>query len=213
MLLVGMFDSPYVRRVAVSLRYLDIPFEHGNWSVGADFERISAYSPLGRVPVLVMDDATVLVDSAAILDTVDELVGPGRSLLPTSGATRREAQRLISLAIGAAEKAREQIHERLVRPPEKYHAPWVERCREQMHGALGLLETACGRLGGDDWLVGGRYSQADITVACIFTFLCDSLEVANRTTPYPSLSAFVERCEARPEFRQCYLRWFAAEMQ
>ena len=61
MLLIGMFDSPYVRRVAITLKLLEIPFDHGNWSVGADFDRIREYSPLGRVPVVVLDDGAVLV--------------------------------------------------------------------------------------------------------------------------------------------------------
>ena len=82
MLLIGMFDSPYVRRVVISMQRLGLQFEHGNWSVGADFERIRQYSPLGRVPVLVMDDSVVLVESAAILDAIDDLVGPARALLP-----------------------------------------------------------------------------------------------------------------------------------
>jgi glutathione S-transferase len=91
MLLIGMFDSPYVRRVAVTLKHLRLPFEHGNWSVGTDFDRIREYSPLGRVPVLVMDDGAVLVESGAILDAIDDSAGPDRALLPASGAPRREA--------------------------------------------------------------------------------------------------------------------------
>src|SRR4029078_1982126 len=102
MLLIGVCDSPYVRRVVISMQRLGLPFEHGNWSVGADFDRIRKYSPLGRVPVLVMDDETVLVESGAILDALDGLVGPGKALLPPSGTSRREALRLMSLAVGAA---------------------------------------------------------------------------------------------------------------
>ena len=105
MLLIGMFDSPYVRRVAVSMRRLGFPFDHGNWSVGADFDRIREYSPLGRVPVLVLEDGTVLVESAAILDALDDLAGPSRALLPATGTSRREALRLMSLGIAAAPRA------------------------------------------------------------------------------------------------------------
>src|SRR5262245_18781500 len=141
MLLIGMFDSPYVRRVAISMNRLGLPFEHANWSVGTDFDRIRAYSPLGRVPVLVMDDGTVLIESGAIVDALDGLVGPARALMPPSGASRREALRLMSLAVGAAEKGRDVLYERMVRPPEKYHEPWVARCREQMHGALRELDA------------------------------------------------------------------------
>lgn len=58
MRLIGMFDSPFVRRVAVSMNRLGIAFEHTNWSVGADHARIREYSALGRVPTLVLDDGT-----------------------------------------------------------------------------------------------------------------------------------------------------------
>jgi glutathione S-transferase len=213
MQLIGMFDSPYVRRVAVTLKHLGIPFEHANWSVGADFERIREFSRLGRVPVLVMDDGTALVDSASILDAIDDQVGATCALLPTTGPSRREALRLISLAIGAGEKARDQLYERMVRPSEKFHEPWVSRCREQMHGALGLLEVACRERGSAVWLVDGRLSQADITVACIATFLKESLDVFGGDAPYPALQAHVARCETLPEFRATHAAWFAAAMK
>ena len=214
MLLIGMFDSPYVRRVAISMKRLGLPFEHGNWSVGADFERIRQYSPLARVPVLVMDDGVVLVESSAILDAVDDLVGPARGLLPPAGACRREALRLISLAIGAGEKARDVVHERMVRPPEKYHEPWVARCRAQMHGALGELEKSCQRRTTGQWLVDDRLTQADITVACICTMLSESVDaLGSGDNAYPALRAFVNRCERLPEFQATHSKWFAADIE
>src|SRR4030095_10443823 len=202
MLLIGMFDSPYVRRVAISMKRLGLPFEHANWSVGVDSDRIRKYNPVGRVPTLVMDDDTVLIESGAILDAIDDLAGPSRALLPPSGASRREALRLISLATGAGERARDQLYERMVRPPEKYHEPWVARCRQQMHGALRELETRCNRRGPGRWLIDDRLSQADITVACICTLLADALKAfESGDGSYPALSALVERCEALPEFK------------
>ena len=77
MMLIGMFDSPFVRPVAISMKLLDIPFEHADWSVGKDFERIRRYNPLGRVPTLVLDDGEALMETSAILDYLDERVGPG----------------------------------------------------------------------------------------------------------------------------------------
>jgi drug/metabolite transporter (DMT)-like permease len=76
MILIGMFDSPFVRRVAVTMNLLKIPFEHRNWSVGKDFDRIREFNPLGRVPTLVLDDGESLIESAAILDYLDDLVIP-----------------------------------------------------------------------------------------------------------------------------------------
>jgi glutathione S-transferase len=212
MQLIGMLDSPYVRRVAISMMRLGLPFERHDWSVGADFDRIRQFSPLGRVPALVLDDGTVLVDSSSILDALDDLVGPSRALLPATGTNRREALRLMSLAIGAAEKSRDQIYERMVRPPEKYHEPWVARCREQMHGALGELEKSCARRGPSGWLVDDRLTQADITVGCISTLLADTLDVFAGGS-YPGLAAHVARCDALPEFRATRSKWFAAEMR
>jgi glutathione S-transferase len=197
MLLIGMFDSPFVRRVAVTLKLLAIPFDHRNWSVGADHDRIRRYSPLGRVPTLVLEDGSALTESAAILDYLDDRVGRERALVPPSGDSRREVLQFIALAIGAAEKGREQIYERVFRPAEKRHEPWLERCRSQMHGALGEIERrAAGRRG--EWLVGPGLSQADITVTCGWTFLRES--VALEEDPYPVLAAHAARCETLPAF-------------
>jgi glutathione S-transferase len=212
MQLIGMLDSPYVRRVAISLMRLGLPFERHDWSVGVDYDRIRQYSPLGRVPALVLDDGTVLVDSPSILDALDDLVGPSRALLPSTGTHRREALRLMSLAIGAAEKARDQVYERLVRPPEKIHLPWVARCREQMQGALAELDQGCAARGRSGWLVDDRITQADITVGCLTTLLHDALNVFEDGA-WPRLASHREQCEALPEFQATRAKWFAPEMQ
>ncbi len=197
MILIGMFDSPFVRRVAVSLTLLDLPFEHRDWSVGRDFEAIRRFNPLGRVPTLVLADGEALVESAAILDYLDELVGPERALLPPTGLPRRQAQQLMALASGAAEKGVLQVYERVFRPEEKRHAPWVERCRSQMDAALVELERRAALRPGQ-WLVAERVTQADITVVCVLGFLKGALGVA----PGPALAALAERCEALPAFQR-----------
>ncbi|HTP39723.1 MAG TPA: glutathione S-transferase family protein [Steroidobacteraceae bacterium] len=200
MILIGMFDSPFVRRVAVSLALLELPFEHRSWSVGRDFERIRAYNPLGRVPTLVIGETEVLMESGAILDYLDDLVGEQRALLPARGAMRREALLLMALATGAADKGVAQLYEQSFRPEEKRHAPWVERCRTQMHSALGELERRCSTRGADRWLLGSQLTQADVTVGCVFTFLTDALGLDARSAPYPALWSLVGRCEALPAF-------------
>jgi glutathione S-transferase len=83
MVLIGMFDSPFVRRVAVSMNLLGVLFEHRDWSIGKDFELIRQFNPLGRVPVLVQADGDTLIESSAILDFLDESAGPERALLPS----------------------------------------------------------------------------------------------------------------------------------
>jgi len=211
MLLIGMFDSPFVRRVAISLKLCGIAFEHADWSVGADFERIRQYNPLVRVPTLVLDDGEVLLESQALLDYLDELVGPQRGLLPRVGRERRTALKLMSIATGAADKAREQVYERAFRPPERRHEPWLARCRTQMHGALSELERYATERGAGRWLVGERMTQADITTVCAFTFLTDALALNAHTAPYPSLRALAARCEALPEFQSTKVEFFVPQ--
>lgn len=204
-----MFDSPFVRRAAISMQLLDIGYEHADWSVGKDFDRIRQYNPLGRVPTLVLDDGEVMCESAMILDYLDDRVGPTRALLPASGRERRETLKLMAMAIGAADKGREQIYEHAFRPSDKRHEPWLERLRTQMHGGLAELEGYCERRGAQQWLVGGTLGQADITVACAFTFLRESLRPLDLAVRYPRLGALVDRCEAGSAFRSTYLPFFS----
>jgi glutathione S-transferase len=200
MLLIGMFDSPFVRRVAVTLKLLEIPFEHANWSVGKDFERIREYNPLGRVPTLVIGEGDALFESGAILDYLDELAGPDRSLMPAAGPDRRRALNLMAMATGAADKGVLQVYEGVFRPEAKRHEPWLERLRVQMTASLAALDREVGERGAGQWLIGKRMSQADITAACAFTFLNDTLRVARDAVMFQSLATLAARCEALPAF-------------
>jgi glutathione S-transferase len=207
MILIGMFDSPFVRRVAVSLKLLEIPFQHKNWSVGKDQAQIRKYNPLGRVPTLVLDDGEVLVESAAILDYLDDRVGRTRALLPVTGGPRRRALNLMALATGAAEKGTLQVYEGVFRPADKRHEPWLARLREQMHGALAELDRAAAAMTGDHWLVDEGITQADVTVTCAFTFLNDALKLDAKH--YPALRKHVARCEALPAFQAVKAPFYA----
>lgn len=206
MILIGMFDSPFVRRVAVSMKLLGMDFEHRNWSVGRDQTQIRKYNPLGRTPTLMLADGETLIDSSAILDYLDERAGAERALLPRSGAARRRGLRLMSIATGAAEKAISQIYENVFRPAEKRHEPWVQRCREQTEGALAELDRACAALPKNDWLLGEQMSQADITVACAFTFIREA--VSADAARFPALMALAARCEALPAFKVFHVPFF-----
>jgi glutathione S-transferase len=191
-----------------------VEFEHRNWSVGKDFERIRQYNPLGRVPTLVLPDGETLIESNAILDYLDDRAGPERALLPRSGKDRRDALRIMAVATGAAEKGVTQLYERVFRPAEKRYQPWTERCATQMHAALAELDRVSrDRLSGAGagagaWLMGDRLSQADITVTCVYTFLGDALASNRAGVAYPALEAIAAGCEALPEFRAVKADWF-----
>jgi glutathione S-transferase len=207
-ILIGMFDSPFVRRVAVSMKLLGIPFEHRNWSVGRDFERIRQFNPLGRVPTLVLPDGEALMESGTILDYLDDAVGPGRALVPRSGMDRRAVMRIMAVATGAAEKGVSQIYESVFRPAEKRHAPWVERCQSQMHAALADLERLAQSRAGQ-WLIGDRMTQADVTATCVYTFLGDALAINRTGVVYTGLAEAAARCESLPEFKSIRAEFFS----
>jgi glutathione S-transferase len=201
--LVGMFDSPYVRRVAVSLTQLGVGFDHLNWSVGKDQEALRAINPIGRVPVVLLPDGSALIESSIILDYFDEQAGPERRLLPAAGAPRRAVQDWLALITGTLDKGIQIAYERIFKPAEKQHEPWLQRCREQTRGGLLELDRRCAERGDAPWLCGDAISQADISLACFVTYLRDSVQVNLDWSP--SLRDRVARLEALPLFAQYYL--------
>ena len=196
MILVGRHLSPFVRRAAVSLRLLGIPYRHEPLSTVDDREAIRAYNPLVRVPALVLADGEVLIDSGPILDHIDQLAGPERALVPPAGAPRRRVLRLMALAMGVAEKTVSGFYERSRRPAEKRYDAWVEQCDDQVAGGLAALEVEAGAT----WLAGERLTQADVSTVCA---LCFVRKVAAPLAPpgrYPRLDGLAERCAPLPAF-------------
>ncbi|MGN2259549.1 glutathione S-transferase, partial [Pseudomonas aeruginosa] len=127
MQLIGMLDSPFVRRVAIALRLLDLPYEHRPLSVFRNFEAFSLFNPMVKAPTLVLDDGTVLMDSSLILDYLECLAGRERSLLPQRPQARARALSLIGAALVACEKSVQIYYELNLRPEERRHGPWLER--------------------------------------------------------------------------------------
>ncbi len=197
MILIGMLDSPYVRRVAISMKLMGLPFEHRALSVFRNFKQFKAVNPVVKAPSLVCDDGAVLMDSTLILDYLEGRVIPDKRLMPAEGGARREALRLIGLALAAAEKNVQIVYEGN-RPEDKRHEPWLERVVEQAHAAFGELERAAEEAG--PWLQGGRFGAADVAVACAWRFGQYYNERQIAPARYPALVAFSDRAEALPEF-------------
>ena len=198
MILIGRFQSPFVRRVAVTLKQYGLPFEHKSISTMTDRVAIQAYNPLARVPALEIDGGEVLVDSAAIIDYLDELAGPVKSITPGKGVERRKVQRAIALATGACEKAVGGIYEKAKRPAEKVHQPWLDQIEGQASEGLAALEE----MNPSPWLTGGRMTQADVTAVCVFDFIKTACPHIAPAGEYPKLEALSQRCNALPAFRE-----------
>ncbi|MGJ4970186.1 MULTISPECIES: glutathione S-transferase family protein [unclassified Bradyrhizobium] len=199
MFLIGQYDSPFVRRTAIALKLYGVPFEHKPWSTFGDADKIAPYNPLLRVPVLVLDDGEALIDSAAILDHLDEAVGPERAMLARSGALRRRQLHTIALATGLGDKAVSLIYERVLRKDRL--ALWVARCEAQISGVLAMLEAERADVTSAYWY-GDNIGHADIAVACVLRFTREAHPHLFDAARYPALAAHAARCEALPPFQE-----------
>jgi glutathione S-transferase len=194
MILVGQYDSPYTRRVAVSLGLLGFDFEQDARSVFADFDSMRTTNPLGRVPSLILSDGTTLIDSAAILDWLDQQVGPERALLPAGGPARQEALQRIALATGTIDKVMGGAYERFVRPERYRWADWIARCRTQAEGGLAALAA-------QSWPADAPLRQDWITTACMIRYVRLADPDLLPTGRHRTLDAVSARCEALPVFK------------
>ncbi|MDE1149863.1 MAG: glutathione S-transferase [Azospirillaceae bacterium] len=203
MRLIGMSDSPYARRVAISLTAMGLPYTHEQVSVFRHYDAFAAINPVVKAPTLVLDDGTVLMDSTLILDYLERLVPADRRLTPTNPAAYLRGQRIIGLALAACEKTVQVMYELNLRPEERRHQPWIDRVRAQGVTAYRLLEAELETEAGEAalWVGPGRPSQAGITAAVAWYFTQDI--VADLVSPedHPALAGLSRLAEALPEFK------------
>lgn len=204
MKLYGRYLSPFARRVGTSLTLLDLPFEHIPLSVIDQREELSKLNPMTRVPALELDDGTILIDSAAILDTLDQMAGPAKALMPASGTPRREAMQLIAFAVGACDKMVSAYYERSRRPQEFLYEDWASRCEEQARAALVQIDGAIARAttAGHTYMIDNRLTQADVSAVIAFDFARTVLpEHVAPTGALPHLEEFATRLNSMEAFR------------
>lgn len=191
-----MLDSPYVRRVAISLRLLGLPFEHRSISVFSTFAQFQQINPVVKAPTLVCDDGVCLMDSTLILDYAESLAAPSRSLRPgTPTALRRDLQ-LLGLALAACEKTVQIVYEQNLRPAEKQHAPWLDRVGGQLAAAYAALEAELARAP----LKLDAVTQAGVTTAVAWSFTQMLLPGVVDAATHPVLADFAARAEQLPVF-------------
>lgn len=198
MKLIGTLDSPYVRRVAISLQLLGIRFEHQSLSVFAGFDEFQAINPVVKAPTLICADGLLLIDSSLILQYAEALTDSGRSLMPGDAAGQRLALRTIGLALAACEKSVQIIYERKLRPTEKQHEPWVERVTGQLLAAYDALESTL--RDHPQIPASSTIDQAGITTAVAWEFTQTNLPGVISPAAYPALYAYSKRAETLPEF-------------
>jgi glutathione S-transferase len=199
MFLIGQYDSPFVRRVAIAMRLYGLAFEHRPWSTFGDADKIAPYNPLRRVPTLVLDSGEALIESTAILDYLDELVGEGKAMIAAGGAGRRRHLRLCALATGLGDKSVSLVYERVLRKEQL--KLWVERCEAQIGGVLAVLEKERAAVK-TPYLFGERIGHSDIATACVLRFTTEAHPHLYNDQRYPALAAHAARCEALAPFKE-----------
>lgn len=198
MKLIGLYDSPFVRRVAVSMRLYGLAFEHVALSVFRHQDEMRKINPLLKVPMLVLDSGETLLESSLILDYLDSEAPEEKRLTPLRGPERRKVQQQCATALVAVEKAMQIYYDTTLRPKEFSYAPWVARCAEQMHTAFGMMEAQPQ----SEILAGAPMTQADVTTAVVLRFAQYVLPSEFPQGRYPQLEQLSAYCEALPAFVQ-----------
>jgi glutathione S-transferase len=199
MKLIGMLDSPYVRRVAVSLQMLGLRFEHQSLSVFSTFDQFRQINPVVKAPTLLADDGTVLMDSTLILQYAEAVAMPAARRTPTMPAELLRSQYLLGLTLAACDKAVQLVYEGMVRPAEKQHQPWVTRVTSQMLAALDALEAEQQRSPLD--ASSAAMPPAGVMIAVTWHFIQQMLPEVVAAANYPALAEYSRRAEALPEFQ------------
>jgi glutathione S-transferase len=201
MQLIGMLDSPFVRRVAIALLVAKVPFRHRPISLFRHIDQFTALSPLLKAPSLVLDDGTVIVESNVILEYLGAIHPAIDALSIARSDAPLKAAWATGVAMTVAEKAVQAHYERALRSPEQRNDEWMERVGRQLRAGLASLEADVPETG---WIGGERLGVADIAVACAWGFvqttISDLVELADFRL-YPRLSDFCARAEQLRAFR------------
>ena len=204
MILIGQYDSPFVRRVGIALTLYGITFEHRPWSSFGDADRLREYNPLTRVPTLVLDGESeqnqgfVLIDSHMILDYLDSLVD--QPMFPRAEPERHKVLKVAALACGLADKAVSLFYERAMH--ETVSPDFEARCIEQISAALVALEDDLARRAGPYWF--DALSHADIAATCAMGFVIEAHPDLINSADYPALHRLSSELEATEAFQTIY---------
>jgi glutathione S-transferase len=196
MRLIGMLDSPYVRRVAISLDLLDVPFTHESVSVFSTFEKFKEINPVVKAPSLICDDE-ILMDSSLILQFIESAKSNGKSLWSRDPDIAVHEFRAVSLAMAACEKSVQIVYERNLRPLSAQYEPWIERVTGQLLAACAGLER---EVHIQPALFGADKNQASVTAAVVWHFMQSMLAAIVPASAFPALVSLSLRMEQTSAF-------------
>lgn len=197
MKLIGMMDSPYVRRVAISLELYGIEFESMPLSVFRTFEEFSRINPVVKAPTVILDSGLQLMDSTLILDYFDALSGANHKLLPDNTDALAKDLQILGVILAACEKAVQNIYEHNLRPEEKQHQPWVERITRQLLAACREWDTLL-----EGRAIAPRPDQVEVTSTVVWSFIQFMIPMVVAADNFKNIQSMAESCEALPAFKK-----------
>ena len=200
MILVGQYDSPFVRRVAIALHHYGMPFERRVLSVFKDFDEMIGINPLGKVPSLVLDDGETLFDSRTIIEYLDTVAPASKRLAPVEEPERRRVLKIETIGIGLAEKTYERGLEFSRRAAGTSDPKWRGRLERQIESACLWLED----LSPSPWLFGNAFTRADLAVAVAMQYLERVVPEHKSVKRYPKLHKHRQHCEALESFAKVH---------
>jgi glutathione S-transferase len=195
MKLIASLVSPFGRKVRIALAEKKIEYELVEAAPFAPGTDVPFYNPLGKIPVLVLDDGTNLFDSRVIVDYLDT-VSPVSRLIPEPSRQRIAVKRWEALADGICDAAAAIVIEGR-RPAKQQSKDWVDRQRGKLE--RGITELA-NELGDKPWCNGEAYSLADIATGCALGYLDLRQPDVDWRAPYPNLVRLAEKLAKRPSF-------------
>lgn len=195
MKLIGSLASPFARKVRIVLaeKKIDYEFELDNpWKPDA---KTPAFNPLGKVPVLVLDDGTTLFDSRVIVEFLDN-ASPLTRLFPAENRERIEVRRWEALADGVLDAG---ILARLEgqRDAKAKSAAWIDRQMGKVRAGLAAMDEG---LGDKPWCAGNGYTLADVAVGACLGWLDFRYPKLDWKKERPNLARLFAKLSERPSF-------------
>lgn len=193
MKLYGSLTSPYVRKARVLIREKNLACEFVVADAWAADSPIPALNPLGKVPVLALDNGELLFDSPVIVEYLDSLQAP--ALLPASGEARWEMLRWEALGDGILDAAVIRFLESR-RPAAQQSAETIKRQEEKIARSLDYTER---HLGNGPWLMSDHFTVADLAIGIALEYT-DFRYPHDWRSRHQRLASWLAGIAARPSF-------------
>jgi glutathione S-transferase len=197
MKLIGSLTSPYVRKVRIVLAEKKIDYEFELDLPLSPETRIPDFNPLGKIPVLILDDSTVLFDSRVIVEYIDS-VAPNNKLMPESNRVRAEVKRWAAVGDGICDAAALIFTEKK-RPEIQQSEEWIARQHEKI---IRSLEYMSAQLGDASWCMGTHFSLADVGAGCALGYLAFRFPEIEWQAKHPNLARLYDKMMLRPAFSE-----------